>query len=464
MAKSSEYSSDTSNFPIDRPLCPKCRCSRVYRDGKRKLKDGRIIQRWLCTFCGYRFSKSKVEFNVFTEPFIMSNHPSKLSDFNSWGRFSFKPCLNNSSFLNGENVGSHASSNIPTVRKDLSDTYSHSKNIEGRKTTTQLTQDSSNLNIQALSIKAKPKNAQPKPLNIKQIQSELLNFAWWLKKNGYSEETILSRVKILKTLVNRGADLSNPESVIDTIARQKWSNGRKENAVYAYSSWLKWKGLEWDKPRYKRIFKLPHIPSEKVIDQLISGCSPKVSCFLQLLKETGVRAGEAWNLKWKDIDFEHNVIYVNPEKGSEPRIFHVSHRLLEMIKEQPHIDKEYVFRKPEMKLRHFYENFRRQRKKIAFKLKNPRILNITFHSLRKWKGTIEYHRTKDILHVMKVLGHRNIKNTLVNVQIENEMFKGEKEYICKVAYNLKEAQSLIESGFEYICDYGKVKLFRKPKV
>jgi site-specific recombinase XerC len=31
----------------------------------------------------------------------------------------------------------------------------------------------------------------------------------------------------------------------------------------------------------------------------------------------------------------------------------------------------------------------------------------------KSKGTMEYHRTKDILYVKQVLGHKNIKNTLV---------------------------------------------------
>jgi site-specific recombinase XerD len=32
---------------------------------------------------------------------------------------------------------------------------------------------------------------------------------------------------------------------------------------------------------------------------------------------------------------------------------------------------------------------------------------------------MEYHKTKDILHVTQMLGHRNIKNTLIYTQLIN---------------------------------------------
>jgi len=50
---------------------------------------------------------------------------------------------------------------------------------------------------------------------------------------------------------------------------------------------------------------------------------------------------------------------------------------------------------------------------LAFKLGNPRLLKIGFHSFRHWKGTMEHHKTKDIIHVKELLGHKNIQNTLV---------------------------------------------------
>ena len=105
--------------------------------------------------------------------------------------------------------------------------------------------------------------------------------------------------------------------------------------------------------------------------------------------------------------------------------------------------------------------FQKNRKRIAFKLGNPRLLRISFHTLRHWKATMEYYKTRDILHVMQMLGHRNIKNTLLYTQLIQH--EGEGEYICKAAKNVYEASELIEAGFEYVCEVEGVKLFRKRK-
>jgi hypothetical protein len=62
---------------------------------------------------------------------------------------------------------------------------------------------------------------------------------------------------------------------------------------------------------------------------------------------------------------------------------------------------------------------------------------------------------------MRVLGHKNIKNTLVYIQLIE--FKGD-EYVSKVATNAEEALQLIEAGFEYICTSPEdLMLFRKRK-
>jgi len=57
--------------------------------------------------------------------------------------------------------------------------------------------------------------------------------------------TIEGRVKLLKILVKRGANLYDPETFKDIIAKQPWSNGRKNNACDAYSSFLKMVGGKW---------------------------------------------------------------------------------------------------------------------------------------------------------------------------------------------------------------------------
>ncbi|MFP3985031.1 MAG: hypothetical protein ACLFU9_03560 [Candidatus Bathyarchaeia archaeon] len=73
---------------------------------------------------------------------------------------------------------------------------------------------------------------------------------------------------------------------------------------------------------------------------------------------------------------------------------------------------------------------------------------------------MEYHKTKDILHVMKMLDHRNIQNTLLYTQLIN--FETD-EFHAATAKNIQEAQKLVEVGFEYVCDFNDLKLFRKRK-
>ena len=65
----------------------------------------------------------------------------------------------------------------------------------------------------------------------------------------------------------------------------------------------------------------------------------------------------------------------------------------------------------------------RQRHRIANKLQNPHLLKIHFYTLRHWKAAMLYHQTKDILYVMKFLRHKNIKNTLIYIDLEMVCFQ-----------------------------------------
>lgn len=55
-----------------------------------------------------------------------------------------------------------------------------------------------------------------------------------------------------------------------------------------------------------------------------------------------------------------------------------------------------------------------------------------------------------------MLGHKNIKNTLVYTHLDDE-------YVSKVAWNLEEACKLIEAGFDYVTAIEGAKLFKKRK-
>ena len=290
------------------------------------------------------------------------------------------------------------------------------------------------------------------------LKGKIVEHAWWLKKQGYRESTIKMRTNYLQILTKRYANLFDPESVKETIAAQDtWNENTKLTVVSIYDTFLQMLGIKWNPPKYKVLEKIPFIPLETELDQLISAANKKLATFLRLLKETAMRAGEAWSIKWIDIDSANNTVRLNtPEKYSNARIFKVSNKLITMLDQLPK-KTEKVFNG---RLKSFGVTFMKLRKRLTHKLDNPRLLAITFHTFRHWKATMEYHRTKDILYVKQLLGHKNINNTLRYTQLisfEND------EYHVRVAKTLKEACELAEAGFDYFTTIEDVQIFRKRK-
>jgi len=277
--------------------------------------------------------------------------------------------------------------------------------------------------------------------------------------------TIKGQCGNLRTFYNRGANLLNPESVIEAVALQdSWSNGMKKNVTNAYKNFAKAQGIPLpEMPKYKAQSKLPFIPSESELDQLIACAGPKLQPYLQTLKETFARAGEIAVLKWRDVDLERQVITINDaEKNSNPRQIEISSKLATMLKRIPK-ESELVFR--ENAAKRMRQLFHWTRTRLAFRTQNPRIKQIHLHSFRHWGATMLYHDTKDTILVMNRLGHKSITSTQIYIKLLKT--KGKEEYVSKVATTLEESQALIESGFEYVTDMKQgqmtYKLFRKKK-
>jgi integrase len=290
------------------------------------------------------------------------------------------------------------------------------------------------------------------------VKGKIVTFLWELKKQGLKEQSIETYHWYLTQLIKHGANLLDPESVKEVIAKQSWSQNTKALVIASYNKFLEVHEGSWTPPKCKRIRKLPFIPLESELDQLISGANKKMATFLQLLKETGMRSGEALRLKWTDIDFKNQTITLNePEKYGKPRMFKISSTLIAMLNLLPK-QSDFVF--PMQSPRNYGRIYRKYRDRMAFKLQNPRLKKISFHTFRHWKATMEYHKTKDILHVMEMLGHRDIKTTLIYTQLIN--FETD-EYHSATAKTVEEARKLIEAGFEYVCNYESVMLFRKRK-
>lgn len=427
--------------------CPECGSEKLYKDGLRYRKDGSTVQRWLCRNCGFRFSQPNVKVNITTQSVKSPKPRPNLPNVNiTSGEFTIKKRSDSLSFQVCEDVGSH---NVSVVAKPINSFRAYNRDCQ----VGDLEKELKNL------IATEQKQTVAGNLQTQDVKGKLLQFMLKLHNEGIRNVTIENYAKMLRLLTKKGANLYDPDSIKETIAKQnRWAESTKQLASIIYGKFAQLNGITWKAPRYKANRKIPFIPLESEIDSLVCSCGKKLSALLRLLKESGLRVGEALRLEWKDIDVKKCTITLNnPEKHGVCRMFQVSNELIAILHNIPK-KSDRIF--GNCTLSSWEGSIALQRRKAAIKLQNPRLLQIHFHTLRHWKATMEYAKTKDILHVMKVLGHRNIQTTLIYTQLIN--FESN-EYHSATAQTIEEASKLIEAGFEYVCKIDNVQLFRKRK-
>jgi hypothetical protein len=69
---------------------------------------------------------------------------------------------------------------------------------------------------------------------------------------------------------------------------------------------------------------------------------------------------------------------------------------------------------------------------------------------------MEYNKTRDILHVKEILGHRSFDNTMKYTQL---ISLKDDEYSVRIAPTEEEVYQLLENGYDFVCDYATNKLF-----
>ena len=308
-------------------------------------------------------------------------------------------------------------------------------------------------------VKVEPRTETALRESTQDTKGQIISFAWHLKKMGRTEATIKTYTSYIEILMKHG-NISDPEATKLTIANHFTDQNTKRLATYAYDSFLKFLGIPWEKPHYRKEDKRVFIPSDEEL-WLAVNCGRKQSfAFSLLIYETGARVNEAERLEWTDIDSERNKLSIKASKNGNARIITVSKKLIDLLLSLPKKEKT-VFPKLGKNARQTAFHYRLW--KLSIMHNNPRLLKIHYHTFRHCKALREYHKTKSILHVKKVLGHKSIMTTQRYVELYTEIYGDlrPENYVCKTASTVKEAKKLIEQGFEYICEIEGEKLFRK---
>jgi integrase/recombinase XerD len=379
--------------------CPECGNTRLYRDGHRYCSSGADIQRWLCKSCNYRFSQ----------------HSEKR----------------------------------PLRKKQYGYINNACPSISDRQVCDLLTEESKNLAISG--------TRQEKSVGATAVINVKTEFAEQLKRDGYSLDTIRQCSYYLNLFEKKGVNILHPEQVKAFVAEQKWQTHSKATAVTIYGIFAKYMHLQWAPPRYRYDQKIPFIPTEKEINDLIAGTGKKTSMLLRLLKETGARLTEALRIKWTDVDLVKGTVTINnPEKNSLPRMLKISPPLICMLNALPR-ESDYILNQSRNTAG---TNYQLQRNRLAKKLQNPRLKQIRLHTFRHFFATMLYAKTMSILRVQQALGHKNLTSTQLYTHLVN--FDSD-EYDVQVAETLEEAKKLGEAGYDYFVEMDGRKLFRKRK-
>jgi integrase len=287
-----------------------------------------------------------------------------------------------------------------------------------------------------------------------------LNVLVKMKNNGKSDYTIKFADKAL-TYISKHTDLNNPEAVKQFIANLQFTTGYKRNLCLVYNKYCQYYGIQWDMPTYRQESKAIKIPTREKLEMFIARAGKTLGTKLQISMETGLRPVELHNLKVKDIDLEQRLVYPTTAKHGAGRALRISNSLQKSLQE--HIIRhnlnpnDKVFKGTAEK---YGKYFRMMRNQLAKKLNDPTLKTIRLYDFRHYFATTLYAKTRDILLVMKQMGHKKIQTTLIYTQL---LTINDDEWTCKTAQNVEQATDLIENGFEYVTEIDGLKLFRKRK-
>ena len=191
--------------------------------------------------------------------------------------------------------------------------------------------------------------------------------------------------------------------------------------VYGLKNYLATMGLKGLQglalPKIRREKKLPRVLSIQQIMSLFHSSDLYYKALFSTIYDLGLRAFEACNLKWYDINFDRLQVHIKKGKGGKDRIVPISPEtiivLMRFCKCYPSDD--YVFNKPEDNCRinpaFIRYHLRQQLEKAG--------LDPTFptHGLRHSYATHLLEAGEDIQTVQHRLGHKSVATTMVYLHV-----------------------------------------------
>lgn len=175
-------------------------------------------------------------------------------------------------------------------------------------------------------------------------------------------------------------------------------------------------------PMLKNRREITKVLTKEELSAFFNACDDiKYKMIFMLIYGSGLRIGEAANLRVKDIDSKKMRIFVRDGKGNKERYTILPKASLEMLREyykreRPNHPEGYLFLNSEgnpLKVERMRVYFRRYRRKAKLNDK------FVVHSLRHSFATNLIENGATLIQVKELLGHSNIRSTMEYVHIAN---------------------------------------------
>jgi len=241
------------------------------------------------------------------------------------------------------------------------------------------------------------------------------------KLKGYSQNTIEAYKFHIQKYIESGKEAR--EYLLGMIEEKADETIRL--AGFAIKFYLKTKqknidisGIIKTLPNVKRAKRLPVILSKNEIQNMINSTNNiKHRLIIQMMYSAGLRISEVINLKWQDIDSDRNIIHIKLSKGKKDRIVMLSQKVKENLKNLNE-QKNYVFitnRNKKYTQRTIQEIINKTAKKAGI------TKQISPHKLRHSFATHLLENGTDIRYIKDLLGHSDIKTTLIYTKVTDKI-------------------------------------------
>jgi site-specific recombinase XerD len=257
-----------------------------------------------------------------------------------------------------------------------------------------------------------------------------------LKLKGYSESTIKTYryefAQFLVALKNNSVENCDAQKVRSYLLYCHDYLKLAENTLHSRMNALKFyfeqvlhrdKMFFQDIPRPKKHFQLPKTIHASDIKKMFDAThNLKHNTTLKLCYGMGLRLSEIVNLKIKDIDSRNMQVFIERGKGKKDRYVNLPYSILEQLRAYYKVyrPKKYLFEGQDggqYAKRSIQKTFKAALQKAKINK------SVGIHSLRHSYATHLLEQGTDIRFIQELLGHNNLKTTLIYTDVTNNSIR-----------------------------------------